>query len=133
MKKLITLATGLLMASFSAFSQETIKDTKAPKDEIYHYVEQMPEPGFDLAQFLQKNVRYPQVALDSSIEGRVVIKFIINEDGHISDPVVSKGVHPSLDAEGIRVVKAMPKWKPGVSNGKPVKVYYVVPIKFTLK
>lgn len=76
------------MASFSAFSQ-TVKDTKAPKEEIFHYVEQMPEPGFDLAQFLQKNVQYPQVALDSSIEGRVVIKFIINEDGHISDPVVS--------------------------------------------
>lgn len=133
MKKLITLAVALLTASFSAFAQDTIKDTKAPNEEIFYYVEQMPEAGFDLPQFLKTNIQYPKIALDSSIQGRVVVKFIVNIDGQISDIVVTKSVHPALDAEAIRLVMAMPKWKPGKSNGKPVKTYFTLPIKFALQ
>ena len=133
MKKLITLAAALLMTSFSAFSQENIKDTKAPKDEIYHYVEQMPEPGFDLSEYLSRTIQYPADARKLKKEGRVIIKFIVDKTGNIDSVRVEKSVYPSLDSAAVSVVKKMPRWKPGMTEGKPVPVYYMVPIKFTLK
>lgn len=98
--------------------------------------ERMPEfPGGDKAifQFLAKTIKYPLVAAEGGIQGKVFVGFVILEDGTISDVSVVKSVHPLLDAEACRVVKAMPKWIPGQQDGKPVRVSYTMPINFALE
>lgn len=102
---------------------------------VFPYVEQMPEfPGGqgDLMKFLQENIEYPDDARDASIEGKVVAKFIVNEDGSISDVTILRGIYPSCDSEVIRVISKMPRWKSGVQNGKEVKVYFTLPVTFKL-
>ena len=94
-----------------------------------------PQPSFPggsqaLVDFLRENTKYPEQALKDSIEGRVVVAFVIDTDGSITKPEVVRGVHPLLDAEALRVVKLMPKWEPGSENGTPVKVRYNLPITF---
>ncbi len=102
----------------------------------YIYVEFMPSfPGGEeaLARFLRKNLRYPQMAQENEIEGRVFVQFVINPQGKISE-VTTVGPHRGggLDEEAVRVVKSMPDWKPGKQNGQPVSVRYNLPIGFTL-
>lgn len=104
-----------------------------PKEEIFTYVEQMPEPPFDVNAYLSKNISYPQQARDAGISGRVVLKFVVDENGDIGGIQVVKGIGGGCDEEAKRVVAGMPKWKPGKSNGKAVKVYYTLPIKFALQ
>jgi len=108
-----------------------------PKEpEIFVVVEQMPEfPGGDKAlyQFLAKNIKYPAVAKDNGIEGKVYIKFVINEDGSVSQANVARGIGGGCDEEALRVVKDMPKWKPGKQRGKNVKVWYTLPVYFKLQ
>ena len=103
---------------------------------VFVVVEQMPEfPGGPQAlfQYLKENVKYPVIAYENGIQGRVIAKFIVNKDGSISDvEVVKSGGDPSLDKEAVRVIKSMPKWKPGMQRGKPVRVQYTVPVNFTL-
>ncbi len=94
-----------------------------------------PQPSFPggsqaLVDFLRENTKYPEQALKDSIEGRVVVAFVIDTDGSITKPEVVRGVHPLLDAEALRVVKLMPKWEPGSENGTPVRVRYNLPITF---
>ncbi len=94
-----------------------------------------PQPSFPggsqaLVDFLRENTKYPEQALKDSMEGRVVVAFVIDTDGSITKPEVVRGVHPLLDAEALRVVKLMPKWEPGSENGTPVKVRYNLPITF---
>lgn len=108
-----------------------------PEDDnqIYDKVEQMPGfPGGQsaLMSFLSRNVKYPKVCQENGIQGRVIIQFVVNKDGNISDVSVYKGVNPYLDAEAIRVVKSMPKWTPGKQKGKYVNVKYTLPISFRL-
>ncbi len=104
-----------------------------PPPAVFTYVEQMPEFNGSVNKYLSDNIVYPDAAREAGIDGRVVIKFVVSEDGSVTGAVVEKSVNGSLDAEALRVVKAMPKWKPGKQNGKPVKVYYRVPVKFTLQ
>jgi TonB family protein len=102
---------------------------------IFQVVEHMPEfPGGDNAMmiFLQKNIKYPNVERENDIEGRVVVGFIVNEDGSLSDIAIKKSASPGFDAEAVRVVKLFPKFKPGTQQGKAVRVSFVLPIKFTL-
>jgi len=94
------------------------------QEKIYTYVERMPEPGFDLTGFLDKNLHYPESAKE--FEGRAIVKFVVNEDGSLSDFEVVKG--KELGEELLRVVRKMPKWKPGRHNGKAVNVFYTLPI-----
>ena len=104
-------------------------------DEPAMVVEDQPEfPGgiAALLQFLSKNIKYPVECKDSSIEGRVIVTFIINKDGAICEPEVVRSVHPLLDAEALRVIGLMPDWTPGRQQGKPVRVKYSVPITFRL-
>ena len=104
--------------------------------QIFTYVEQMPEfPGGQAAvnEFLSKNIMYPEIAKESNIQGRVTVKFVVNEEGNVSDIIVVKGIGGGCDEEAIRVVKKMPKWKPGKQNGRPVKVYFSLPITFRLE
>jgi protein TonB len=102
---------------------------------IFSVVEQMPEfPGGEAAmmKFIQKNIQYPSMERDNDIQGRVIIKFIVNEDGSLSDIHIARGVSQGLDKEALRVVKLLPKFIPGKQQGKPVKVYFLLPIKFML-
>jgi len=98
-------------------------------------VEVMPEPvgGMEAMYiFLQENLKYPQSARDKGITGQIIIEFVVEKDGSINDVKVIKGVDPELDAEAVRVVKMMPKWKPGMQDGQPVRTFYQIPIRFTI-
>jgi len=104
-------------------------------DESAMVIEKQPEfPGgmAALTQFLSRNIKYPEECRDSSIEGRVIVSFVIGKDGAIIEPEVVKSVHPLLDAEALRVISLMPNWVPGMQQGKPVRVKYSVPITFRL-
>lgn len=104
-------------------------------DDTYVVVEQMPEyPGGSTAllEFIRNNTKYPAEALKKQIEGRVIVRFIVMADGKLEDPVILKGVDPLLDAEALRVVSKLTGWLPGAQGGKPVNVYYMVPVTFSL-
>ncbi len=104
---------------------------------VFVIVESMPEfPGGQQALFkyLSENVKYPVIAQENGIQGRVICQFVVNKDGSIVDvEVVRSGGDPSLDKEAVRVIKSMPKWKPGKQRGKPVRVKYTVPVNFKLQ
>lgn len=85
-----------------------------------------------LLNYLGKNIRYPSEALEKQIEGKVIIGFYINEKGKIMDPKIVQSLDPKCDKEAIRVIKRMPKWEPGMKNGRPVNTFYTVPITFSL-
>lgn len=102
----------------------------------YTVVEQMPEfPGGELAlrKYLATSVKYPVIAQENGIQGKVFVSFVVDTDGGISNVKVARGVDPSLDKEAMRVVKSMPKWIPGKQNGQAVRVSYTVPINFVLE
>lgn len=85
-----------------------------------------------LITYLIHHVKYPPEAFKKKIEGKVIVTFVVEKDGSITNVKVKSAVHPALDAEAVRVVKSMPKWKPGTENGKAVRVNYVLPITFKL-
>ncbi len=98
-------------------------------------VEEMPEyPGGTTAmqEFIKENLKYPVDAQEKKIEGRVVVRFIVGEEGDLREPAITTGISPSCDAEVIRIIRAMPKWKPGKEKGKNVAVYFNLPIQFKL-
>ncbi len=103
---------------------------------VFDVVEQMPSfKGGDAAlmEWLSKNIKYPVVAEENGIQGRVVATFVVERDGSITDVKIVKSVDPSLDKEAVRVLKSMPKWIPGRQNGQPVRVKYTVPVTFRLQ
>jgi protein TonB len=105
------------------------------EEEIFMVVEQAPEfPGGTnaLYDYLRKNMKYPAICRESGITGRVIVSFTVNKDGSIVDVEVVKGVHPQMDKEAVRVVSAMPKWKPGEQRGKPVRCKFNLPVNFRL-
>ncbi|MGN0035600.1 MAG: energy transducer TonB [Bacteroidaceae bacterium] len=114
-----------------------VEEEEAPEEEtIFQVVEQMPEfPGGmgECLKFLGKNIKYPTIAQENGIQGRVIVQFVVNRDGSIVDPVVVRSVDPYLDKEALRVIKTMPKWKPGMQRGKAVRVKYTVPVTFKLQ
>ena len=104
--------------------------------EIPHFVEIMPEfPGGDLAllKWIAERINYPTVAAENGIDGLVSCSFIVNADGSISDVKILRSKDPLLDNEAVRVLKLMPNWKPGMQQGKNVRVKYTVPVRFKLK
>ncbi|MDE5947241.1 MAG: energy transducer TonB [Prevotella sp.] len=103
---------------------------------IYDLVKEMPafEGGDEaLMKWLGDNINYPQEAQDKKIEGRVEVRFFVNEEGKIEDATVVRSVNKLLDEEALRVVNAMPAWKPGTVDGQPVKVWFTLPVTFQLK
>ncbi len=111
-------------------------DEAATDNRVFENVEQMPSfPGGDAAllTFIANNIRYPVVAEESGIQGRVICSFIVERDGSISDVKVVRSVAPSLDKEAKRVLQSMPKWNPGKQNGQPIRVRYTVPVTFKLQ
>lgn len=134
MKKLFLMSVMALFCLMTANAQKTVVSEKNQK--VYDTVDQLPEfPGGmpALISYIQNNIKYPQDAEKQKVEGRVLVQFVVETDGSISDVKVAKEVFPSLDAEGIRVVQAMPKWTPGKHKGKFVRVQYTLPIVFSLK
>jgi periplasmic protein TonB len=106
------------------------------EDEPFYVVEEMPLfPGGDAAiqKYIGENVVYPEIAKENNIQGRVIVKFCVTPKGGVDQVSVLKGVDPELDAEVVRVVKTLPKFKPGKQGGKPVPVWYTIPIYFQLK
>jgi len=94
--------------------------------------QEMPEFNGNIGGYLQRQLKYPNAARDNGIEGQVIVQFVVNEDGHISDAKVLRGIGGGCNEEALRVVSGMPRWKPGKQNGKAVKVYYTLPIRFQL-
>jgi TonB family protein len=120
--------------------KENYKDGKLltnPSDDqrIFTSVEQVPEfPGGieKFYQFLNKNTRYPATAREAHIQGRVIVSFIVEGDGTLTNVKVARGIGGGCDEEAVRVISSCPRWKPGMQNGRPVRVAYSVPITFTL-
>ncbi|MCF8357286.1 MAG: energy transducer TonB [Prolixibacteraceae bacterium] len=104
--------------------------------EVFVIVEDMPEfPGGELAlrKWIANNIKYPVIAAENGIQGKVYVQFVVDRDGSVSNARIARGVDPSLDQEALRVVNNLPKWKPGMQRGKPVRVSYTVPINFQLQ
>ena len=143
MHKLI-LVTTIITCSFSAFGQNEnhnpsdsayrpVMGTSNSSDIVFTRIDEMPEfPGGHeaLMQYLASNIRYPKEAREKDIEGKVVVKFVVCKDGTLCNEEVVRSIGGGCDEEVIRVVKAMPEWKPGKQNGKAVKVYYTLPVTF---
>ena len=117
----------------SMFREE---DRNSTDEEVFEVVENMPEfpdggmPG--LMKYLSANIRYPEAAHKAGTQGRVTVQFVVGKDGSIGNVGILRGVDPNLDAEAIRVISSMPKWKPGTQKGEPVNVKYTVPVMFRL-
>ncbi len=132
--KTIYWITTLLFISF--ISPVSIRaQEKQPEKQVFMIVEEMPEfPGGEkaLREFIANSIRYPLVAQDNGIQGRVYVSFTVDKTGMVTDAEVVRGVDPSLDQEALRVVKSLPKWVPGKQRGQAVDVRYTVPIQFSL-
>ncbi len=120
--------------------KEEIAPPEPPKhvedNKIFEIVEQNPTfPGGTAAlmSWLSQNIKYPVIAAENGVKGRVIVQFVVEKDGSITDVVVVKSVDPSLDKEATRVIKNMPHWIPGRQNGSPVRVRFTVPVTFTLQ
>jgi periplasmic protein TonB len=108
------------------------------EEEVFYIVEDMPtfnggDPATEFRKYIAQNLRYPEIAAENGISGRVIVQFAVNKTGQVEDAVVVRSVDPALDKEAIRVVMASPKWTPGQQRGKAVKVLFTFPINFVLK
>jgi len=125
----------------------SIYNRQTQQTEIFVRVEKMPEPGYNVNEYLSKNLHYPDNAIKNHIEGKVSVKFMVNKHGKIKDVHIDESKSPQLDftniqnvasghhilqQEAIRVIKSMPDWRPGMADGKFVDVYYTLPINFRL-
>lgn len=114
---------------------------EAPKQEVKQEVEnkvftvaeQMPSFKGNVNQWLSQNLTYPAVAAENGIEGRVIVKFVVEKDGRVTDVQVVRSVDPALDREAVNTVKRMPKWNPGMNNGQPARVWFTLPVNFKLQ
>lgn len=124
-----------VVAPVSSEAKEAPADSTA-KEEVFMVAEQMPEfPGGmkELLKFLQDNLKYPENAMKNNVQGRVIVQFVVEKDGTLTEFKVARSVDPDLDAEALRVLQTMPKWKPGMQRGKIVRVKFTVPVSFKLQ
>ncbi len=113
-----------------------VEEEEVVEQEIFQIVEEMPAyPGGDqkLMEFIAKGIKYPQIARETGIQGRVFVGFVVEPDGSVSNVKVLRGIGGGCDEEAMRVVKSMPKWKPGKQRGKAVRVSYMLPVNFKLQ
>jgi protein TonB len=113
-----------------------VEEEEVQEQEIFQIVEEMPAyPGGDqkLMEYVAKNIKYPQIARETGIQGRVFVGFVVEPDGSVSNVKVLRGIGGGCDEEAMRVVKNMPKWKPGKQRGKAVRVSYMLPVNFKLQ
>ena len=112
------------------------EEEEVVEEQIFLVVEEMPSfPGGEkeMYRYIGKNIEYPRMAKESGISGRVFVTFVVEKDGRVTDVKVLRGIGGGCDEEAVRVIKSMPRWKPGKQRGKPVRVQYRMPIKFTLQ
>ena len=119
--------------NMQAESQLVTQDGTEKNTDIDDELPSFPGGDAKLREWIKKNMKYPSYAKNNGIEGQVLVVFIVEKDGSISNAEVSWGVDPSLDQEALRIVNKMPKWKPGTQNGVAMRVKYRLPITFTLK
>ena len=134
MKKMILMSLMAVFCLSTVSAQKTVVSKKNQK--VFDVVEQMPEfPGGmeALVKYMAENMKYPEDAKKQQVEGRVLVQFIVETDGSVSNTEVLMRVFPSLDAEAVRVISGMPKWIPGKQNGKVVRVKYTIPVSFRFK
>lgn len=122
---------------FKGFSDNII-DEEFEEEQTFYIVEDMPtfnggEPAVEFRKYIGANLRYPEIAAENGISGRVIVQFAVNSKGKVVDAVVVASVDPALDKEAIRVVMSSPPWTPGKQRGKPVKVLFTFPINFVLQ
>ncbi|MBA3828903.1 MAG: energy transducer TonB [Taibaiella sp.] len=127
MKHVLSIFIFLTLSTFCR-----AQDTVTKNGKTYIFIGHMPEFRGDYMQFIRNHIQYPFDARTANISGQVMVRFIINEDGTVSDPIIIRHVYPSLDSEAVRVVKLM-LWKPGATaNGKRIKVPQSLPVNFQL-
>jgi protein TonB len=133
--KAFPLTVMLMLITLANNAQNNSNAGSNKENRIYTNVEQKPYfEGGDkgLAEFLEKNIVYPKAEKDKGIDGKVVISFVVDEKGAVTDAIVLKSISPGLDKEALRVVNLLPKFKPGIMAGKAVKVFYTLPVNFNL-
>jgi protein TonB len=112
------------------------EEEEEEETQVFFIVEDMPEfPGGEMAlrTYIANAIKYPVIAQENGIQGKVYVTFVVSKDGSVTNASIARGVDPSLDKEALRVVNSLPKWKPGKQRGKPVNVSYTVPINFVLQ
>ncbi len=107
-------------------------DSAGKSQKVFFYIEQAPYPGYDLAKYFSKNIKYPTSAISGKEEGKVLVKFTIYEDGSVHEVEIEESVSDAIDKEALRLISAMPNWHPGTQNGKNVKVRFTQSISFVL-
>ena len=129
------ILAGLMMMGLSspAMAQDVDSITNIESKKVFGNPEMQPTFKGDINLWLAQNMRYPEEAEKNNIEGKVIVSFVIEKDGSVSNIKALKSPHSSLTEEAIRVVKAMPNWNPGTMYGKPVRVKYVLPLSFKLQ
>lgn len=138
MKHFISLFAALAIAAASAAAVPAANDgnLNPNKTAVYSAVEEMPRFSGggeeELMKWIADSLRYPAVAMEQGIEGRVVVRFVVRTDGTTSNFEIVRGKHPELDKEALRVVKTLPAFIPGKMNGDPVNVWYIMPVTFKL-
>ena len=148
----IIWATVMLLSGSVAFGQSSVEALGGASDAAQRVfdggAQQPPDPIWDAAsvqvapefpggqeamfKYLQRTIQYPAEEMEAGIQGKVYLRFIVGKNGAVQDVAVARGVSPGLDAEAMRAVKTMPNWIPGLQNGKPVKVRFVLPVSFKL-
>jgi len=134
--KLFALFVLLYTSQFIQAQSNTTVQEPSKQEQIYTYVDQMPhfqDGAMTLSRYIKIHLRYPQAALDRAQQGTVFVRFVVDAEGNVRNPVVTKGVSPELDEEALRVVCSFPKWVPGRQNGRAVSVYYNLPVRFRLE
>jgi protein TonB len=114
-------------------AKEEVEEEEA---QVFFIVEDMPEfPGGEMAlrTYIANAIKYPVIAQENGIQGKVYVTFVVGKDGKVNNATIARGVDPSIDKEALRVVNTLPTWKPGKQRGKPVNVSYTVPINFVLQ
>ena len=146
MKTMIIMSLMTVFCLATADAQKTVVSKPQQKnitqekvqniDEPFAVVEQMPQYAGGqaaLMEYMKNSLKYPKDAAAQKVEGRILVSFIVEKDGSLSDVKATKAIFPSLDAEAVRVVKEMPRWTPGRQRGVVVRVKYVLPITFRLQ
>ena len=132
----LVLSLGVFYVAFEWTDKEITVYEQATDEEVFFEVEKMPEfPGGqkELMKYFSENIKYPIIAQENGIQGRVIVQFTVRKDGSIDDVQVVRSADPSLDKEAIRLIKSMPKWTPGQQRGKAVHCKFTVPVVFKLQ
>lgn len=135
MKKIIISIVFIILTAYASIGQTHETNESLIEGPVFVAVEQMPNfPGGNvkLMEYIGSHLQYPKVAQDKGIQGRVIVSFVVNTDGSISDAEIVRSLDPSCDEEVLRLVNSMPRWIPGKTDGKNVRVQYTMPLMFKM-